>query len=122
MKTHITRLFLAVIIGGLALGCSDKSSNPAGTTPSGPDSVTGIIERIEDTTPVDGGVIIELKVSFGQTDTAYMPSLFTEPPPPPEQFEIYRQIRQLEIGDMISVRGERDDYGIEISELTVLLD
>jgi hypothetical protein len=78
------------------------------------------VTRIEDKVPVDGGVTLELKLDNGETDTAYLPSFFTSPPPPLEKYQIYRVIRELDIGARIRVMGERTVYGLEISRLIVL--
>jgi hypothetical protein len=89
--------------------------------PDGDDlSLTGVVTRIDDQVPVDGGVQIDLTLGDGSTEVVYMPSLFTFPPPPPERQEIYSQIQKLRIGSRVRVEGTRTELGVEIEEMEIL--
>ena len=104
----------------MIVGCSDKNGNSTGIPSPDWDSVTGAIRRIDDAVPMDGGVDLELELDGGQTERAFLPSLFTVPPAPQEQWDIYSQIVGLKIGDRVTVEGERTEHGIRIEKLTVL--
>lgn len=120
MHSLPVRIPSMVLLSYLAIGCSGDDGTLAGAADSDLDSVTGMVTLIEDHVPVDGGVQLELELDTGKMDTAYLPSFFTAPPPPQEQYEVYQVIQQLEIGDRIKVEGERTPQGIKIEKLTVL--
>jgi hypothetical protein len=119
MRAIWIRTASVILLCSSVVGCSTENDTPAGASNPDVDSVTGVVTKIEDYVPVDGGVSIELKLDNGQTDTAFLPSFFTAPPPPQEQYEIYEMIRELEIGDRITVEGQRTSKGIKIEQLTV---
>ena len=114
------RLRLAALLACLAVGCSGNTGTTSDADDPARASITGIVTAIDDRVPVDGGVILALKLDSGRADTAFLPSFFTYPPPPPEQSEIYRVIQQLQIGDRVEVEGERTSQGIKIDQLTIL--
>lgn len=86
----------------------------------GLEAVTGVVTRIEDKVPVDGGVVIDLRLPGGNDDVIYMPSLFTLPPPPPERQKLYTVIQQVGIGSRVTAKGTRTAAGLEIEELTII--
>jgi len=120
MHSLLVRVPAMVLLTYLALGCSGDDGTLAGAADSDLDSVTGIVTLIEDHVPVDGGVTLELELDTGKMDTAYLPSFFTAPPPPQEQYELYQIIQQLKLGDRIRVEGERTPQGVKIEKLTVV--
>lgn len=110
----------AFVLWFMIVGCADKNGDSIGVPDPDWDSVTGAILQIDDRVPVDGGVDLELELDGGGTDRAFLPSLFRHPPAAEEQWEIYSQILELEVGDRITVEGERTESGILIERLTVL--
>lgn len=101
-------------------GCSNGNGDSLVVPEPDRDTVAGTVRRIDDAVPVDGGVDLELELDGGGTERAFLPSLFTHRPAPQERWEIYSQILALEIGDRITVEGERTEHGILIERLTVL--
>lgn len=104
----------------MALGCSSDDGAPTESLITGLESLTGTVIEIDDKVPVDGPVILALELDSGGTDTAYLPSFFRPTPIPPGQWEIYQQIRALDIGSRIRVEGVRTPFGLGIMKLTVL--
>lgn len=110
-------LFSLAIIFLLISGCSN-SSEP--TTPTEA-TVTGIVLKIEDYVPVDGGVRIDVQV--GETvDTLLLGSSETLEPVPASYGEMYRTIQNLEIGEAVQATGVRNDEGLALTSLSRMID
>jgi hypothetical protein len=116
---HRWLLFVGILL--LLPGCRDEDSLKVGS-PSDPPRVTvvGYVTAIDDMTPVDGGVKIELRLDKGSTAFLLFGSLFTSPPPDEATLQLYEIVRRLEIEDHIRATGIETDLGIVIEELTVL--
>ena len=112
-------VFLCVLL--LAAGCGDDDGDPA--APESPTTVvrTGTVTAVDDRTPVDGGITIDLLLDDGGTERAYFPSLFTSPPPGEDLMRLYDVVRRVEIGDRVRVEGMRSEAGgIDLDSLWIL--
>ena len=100
----------------VVFGCS------ASTTPD-PESrvtVTGVVTRIDDRVPVDGGVTISLELDWGGTELLLFGSLFTSPPPDEEKLELYQKILGAKVGCRVRATGVKGKEGIHLTDLIVL--
>ncbi len=88
-------------------GCSSITSSPE--PPAENPQAVGRIISIEDQTPVDGGVKIELMTVENKKLTFFMRSLFRNPPPSEVELELYRTIQKLNVDDWVRGYGEFDD-------------
>lgn len=121
MRTTVTQMLCLTVFCAMVVGCS----NGVDGRPSGPGttlvSVTGRVMQIRDYVPLDGGVTISIRLTNRETETIYLKSIFTSPPPSEEELQIHRDvyqvILQLEIGDRVTADGVRTDSGIEIKKL-----
>ncbi|MEQ9570021.1 MAG: hypothetical protein RLN75_07495 [Longimicrobiales bacterium] len=93
-----------------------------GTAPVADDTVTveGTVAEIDDQTPVDGGVTIDLNVADGGTERLLFASLFTVPPPSDARIALYQRIQAVEVGSRVRASGVRGEDGIELTDLVVL--
>ena len=121
MKSNAGLFLTLALLLTAFLGCSEDSPTDKNGEPGG-DIAVGVITDIVDSTPVDGGIDIVLALDGGGTDRAFMPSLFTEPPPPPERLELYQQLQKLDVGARVRVEGERVGDSIRMDSITVLDD
>jgi len=83
-------------------------------------TLSGIVTEIDDATPVDGGVVIDLELENDETTKLFFDSLFTEPPPPHWRLELYEVIASLELGDSVQASGASVPEGISLRELIIL--
>ena len=83
-------------------------------------TMTGVVTRIDDAIPVDGGVVIEVLLDGGETARLFFDSLFTEPPPPQWKLDLYGVIAGLEIGDRVRATGATVDGGLSLRGLVIL--
>ena len=126
IQKSVVSVFIFIVL--ISLGCSDDTGQiPEGlnsdvitNTDPDPIVVTGTVVEIADDVPVDGGVIIDLKVGDGQTEVLYLPSFFTTPPPPENNQRVYQVIVQLEIGTRVKAEGYRTESGIKLESLDIL--
>jgi len=104
----------------LLAACED--SGPPMIDAQGSEQVTVSGEVIEknDQVPVDGGVTMTLQLDDGSHETLLFSSLFTAPPPSPEQLELYQVIAQVELGDRVRAEGKRREDGIALEALTIV--
>ena len=108
-----------VWVAALALGCEDPGSVEGERDLV---TVTGVVTMKDDQVPVDGGVTMTLQLDDGGAETLVFRSLFTAPPPPPEQLALYQVIAQVRVGDRVRAEGRRRDDGVELEDLTILKD
>jgi hypothetical protein len=83
-------------------------------------TLTGVVTRIDDAVPVDGGVVIYLTLDNGETTKLFFGSLFTYPPPPQWKIDLYGVITSLEIGDRVRATGARVAGGISLRGLVIV--
>ncbi|MCL1594332.1 MAG: hypothetical protein M3132_08285, partial [Actinomycetia bacterium] len=83
-------------------------------------TLTGVMTRIDDQVPVDGGVVIDLHLDSGEMTKLFFGSLFTEPPPAPWRIELYEVIASLELGDRVEATGAAVPGGLSLRGLTIL--
>jgi hypothetical protein len=112
-KTQVFAIAVLIVLAG----CSSESTLPEGERLV---TVTGVVTHIDNRVPVDGGVTITLELEGGGTELLLFGSLFTSPPPGDERLELYRKIRQAEVGSRVRATGIRRDEGIELTDLVVL--
>ncbi len=79
----------------------------------------GTVTGIDDQVPVDGGVVIDLKLDSGESLQLYFDSLYTYPPPPSWRTELYRVIASLEVGNHVTAKGIVAKAGIHLVGLTI---
>jgi len=82
--------------------------------------VVGVVTGIDDQTPVDGGITIDLRKDDGRTETLLFGSLFTNPPPDEATVELYGKIEKVRVGDRIRAFGVRNDSGIGLTDVIIL--
>jgi hypothetical protein len=83
--------------------------------------VTGTVLQIEDATPVDGGVDIQLATDDGGVMKLWFSTLYTDPPPPAWRMELYQLIASLELGEDVQAGGVRIDGAISLREITRIM-
>jgi len=116
MNTRVITLLLPVLL--LILACGDD--DPAAPGAAQLEIVTGEVVTIDDQTPVDGGITIEIRIDDSETDELYFPSLFTEPPPDNATLDLYDLVRRVEIGDRVRVEGTRNAQALQIDSLWII--
>lgn len=104
----------------LLVGCSSDKEDPVAPASALPVVVQGTVTSIQDQTPVDGGVIVDLDVEGGGAERAYFSSLFTTPPPSEDRLRQYDLLRRVEVGDVVRIEGKRDGQEILITSLWIL--
>ncbi len=82
-------------------------------------SLQGTVTAIDDQVPVDGGVVIDLKLDSGETAQLHFGSLFTYPPSPSWRTELYQVIAGLEVGNHVTAKGLLAKEGIQLVGLTI---
>lgn len=104
----------------LLVGCGSDDDAPS--APSGPrtEIVTGEVTALEDMTPVDGGLTIDIALGDDRADRLYLPSLFTAEPPGEDLLRLYDVARRVEPGDVVRAEGQRNGEGLLISSLWIL--
>jgi hypothetical protein len=80
--------------------------------------VTGSVLQIDDATPVDGGVSIQLATDNNEVVNLLFSTLFTVTPPPQWRWDLYELIASLEVGEYVRAGGVRVDGRISLRELT----
>ncbi|NNF08560.1 MAG: hypothetical protein HKN21_17495 [Candidatus Eisenbacteria bacterium] len=104
----LTKLLLACLSLSLVfMGCSTKAGNLRPTDIT----LEGVVAKIDDQTPVDGGVTIELRLDDGSGETLLFGSLFTYPPPTEERLKLYQRIQAIAVGYRVRAVGERMETG-----------
>lgn len=117
LKFALFALSLAPVV---TAGCSHQASAPD----DGSTRVTGTVIAIDDRAPVDGEAAITLDRPGGDDDVrAYLPSLFTSPPPADDllaiHMRVYPVILQLEVGDRVTAHGFVTERGLRLEELAI---
>ena len=84
-------------------GCSTSETDVNDTY-----DVRGRIVKIEDLTPVDGGITIYLHSDEGEAQILYMTSLYTFPPPDDDHIALYEAIKGLEPGHRVGAHGVKE--------------
>lgn len=82
--------------------------------------LNGIVTRIDDQVPSDGGVVIDLQPESGETVQLLFASLFTYPPPLAWRTDLYQVITSLRVGDQVTAKGMLVQGGISLVGLTIL--
>ena len=121
MRTWMKLALIALAVAPVAAtGCSHQASAPD----DGSTRVDGTVVSIDDAIPRDGDATIMLVRDDGGGDVrAYLPSLFTNPPPSDESMAIharvYPVILQLEVGDRVVAQGIITEGGLRLEELSI---
>jgi len=111
---------ISLLLGGCLGEEGPKSSSQPGEQGFTQVTVEGYVRHIDDQTPVDGGVEIELRLDDGGDVLLLFGSLFTYPPPDDEKLRLYEVIRQVEVEDRVRATGIETERGIRIEQLTIL--
>lgn len=95
-------------LGSLGLsGCEDDGKDP-GTSGAGLIQVTGTVTELNDQTPVDGGVTIQVNDAKRGNVTLTFESLFTHPAPTPERQALYQEIQKVSVGNTIQATARAE--------------
>jgi len=95
-------------LGSLGLvGCGDDKDSET-TAEVGLVQVTGTVTALEDQTPVDGGVMIQVTDAKRGSVTLWFESMFTNPPPRPERVALYQEIQKVSVGNTIRATARPD--------------
>lgn len=108
-------LLIAAIISVTAGGCADDGASPRERLTT----IAGTVVGLRDDFPVDGGAEILLRDDAnGLVRRAYLPSIFTYPPPDEQTLDTMRRVMQvfhaLEVGDHAIAQGVPDEGGLRM--------
>ena len=93
---------LLLILGSIGIvGCGDDDPESDTIADVGLVQVSGTVTLLNDETPFDGGVTIQLTDSKRGNVTLWFESMFTNPPPTPERLALYREIQKVSVGNMV---------------------
>lgn len=121
MRTMTKFALFALVLTPTAIdGCSHQTSAPEG----GSTWVTGTVVSIDDAIPRDGEATVRLSRDGDEADVrAYLPSLFTNPPPNDEtlaiHMRVYPVILRLEVGDRVVAYGVVTEGGLKLEDLAI---
>jgi len=115
-----TSVICAIVAMLLVVACSDDEGARTVDPATDVITVTGKVTYKDDRVPVDGGVIMELALDDGGTETLLFGSLYTDPPPSQEQWALYQVIVTVDLGDRVVASGRRNEYGLLLETLQVL--
>lgn len=111
-------LLLLAVCAVLATGaCTDGTA----TAPAGTIAVRGTVLELRDDFPLDGGAELLLGGSDAATTRAYLPPLFTAPPPDSTRLATTRRVmavfHELAVGDRVEARGFPTGDGLLLESL-----
>lgn len=114
MKILLTTVSLSALFV-FCCGCSINSS----TGPVDPDLevVVGTITEIDDGVPRDGGVTIDLELEDRSSARLWLGLNPRSQPPREDQWELYRVILTLDVGDTVWAAGIWHGTSIELREI-----
>jgi len=101
---------VVVLVTGCASG--EKTVEPV----SDATHIIGTLTAIDDQRPVDGGVILTIRMTDGKEQPVTVPSLFTGQPPTTVVLALQAKVNELKVGDRLTAIGARDQGGTFIVE------
>lgn len=118
MRIFLRAGLIALLAAGAA-GCSDSTDAPRDER----DRLQGTVESVYDDLPTDGGAGLWLRDDAdGALKHAYLPSLFTYPPPDDATLaavdRVMPVLRRLQPGDHVLAEGQLDEQGLRLELLT----
>lgn len=116
----IARWTIACLIAAAATGCADPAAGPG----DGLDRVSGTVTVVYDDLASDGGAGLWLRGDKDdQLQHAYLPSLFTSPPPSEATLaavdRVLPVLHRVRPGDCVTAAGHLDDGGLRLESLTL---
>lgn len=123
-----TALRSLALAGVLALcsfsivGCLNESKDSDTTVDAGLIQVTGTVTALDDQTPVDGGVTIQVTDAQRGSLTLWFESLFTHPGPTAERQALYQDIQKVSVGNRISATARPNGTtNLQLESIAVIL-
>lgn len=118
MRSVLTAGLIA-LLAMTATGCNDATGVPRDDG----DDLQGTVESVYDDMPSDGGAGLWLRdEADGALKHAYLPSLFTYPPPDEATLAAVERVmpvlRRLQPGDRVLAEGRLDEGGLRLERLT----
>lgn len=118
MRT-LPRTCLPALLVCVAAGCGDST----GPSRDDRDQLRGTVESVYDDMPTDGGAGLWLvDDADGALKHAYLPSLFTAPPPDEATLDAVDRVmpvlRRLQPGDRVLAEGRLEEDGLRLELLT----
>lgn len=115
----LLRACLIALLAAGASGCSDATDAPRDER----DRLQGTVESVYNDMPVDGGAGLWLRDDTdGALKHAYLPSLFTYPPPDEATLaavdRVMPVLRRLQPVDPVLAEGQLDEQGLRLDVLT----
>lgn len=116
----ISRWTIACILAAAATGCADPAAGPG----DGFDRLSGTVTAVYDDMASDGGAGLWLRGDGDeQVLHAYLPSLFTSPPPSEATLaavdRVLPVLHRVRPGDRVIAVGHLDDGGLRLESLTL---
>ncbi|MDZ4805934.1 MAG: hypothetical protein SGI90_13825 [Candidatus Eisenbacteria bacterium] len=121
LKSLALAMLLALASTGV-IGCGeDKDSDDV--TEVGLIRVNGTVTLLNDQTPVDGGVTIQVTDPQRGNVTLWFESLFTNPPPTPDRLAVYQDIQKVSVGNQITATARADGAtNLHLESIKVILN
>lgn len=117
---NIPRWTIACLLAASAIGCADPAAVPGDDH----DIFAGTVTAVYDDMASDGGAGLWLR-GDGDDEVmhAYLPSLFTSPPPSEATLaavdRVLPVLHRAGIGDRVIAAGHLDDSGLRMESLTL---
>ena len=102
------RIPLFQVAVSLLVSCT---GHPAAPSDADTTTFSGKVVRVDDTSELDGPVVITIESATGETIELYFPSMWTKPSPDAERKATFRVVRSTKVGDAVRARGVRTDAG-----------
>lgn len=107
LKSLATAALLAAC-SAVVVGCGHEDQDAAEVPATGLVQVEGTVTALEDQTPFDGGVTIQVTDAKRGNVTLWFESMFTNPPPRPERVALYQEIQKVSVGHTIRATAKPD--------------